>query len=289
MSDLVDPTDAYEHDGQRLRRPRPPRTWRDRVDDLAAGERAPGRVVSAVVALVVVGVLAWRLLAPSAPAPEVEIPFAQPAGAASEGAAGPAGPAGEASTSAPGAGVAGVGSDAAGMPGPAGAAGGTEDASGAAGGVVVHVVGAVAAPGVQRLPAGARVVDALDAAGGASGDADLARINLAAALVDGQQVYVLRIGEVAPPPAAGATGAGGGDAGPAGGDMAAGDTAGGLVDINRASATALEELPGVGPTTAEAIVAHREQNGPFTSVDDLIDVRGIGEAKLEQLRPHATV
>lgn len=284
MSDLVDPTDAYEHDDQRLRRPRPPRTWRDRVDDLAAGERVPGRVVSALVALVVMGVLAWRLLAPSAPPPEVEIPFAEPAGAASEGAAGPAG---EAAPSAPGAGVAGIGSDAAAVPGPAGADGGTEDASGAAGGVVVHVVGAVAAPGVQRLPAGARVVDAVDAAGGASADADLARINLAAALVDGQQVYVLRIGEVAPPPAAGANG---GDAGPpAGGDTAAGDAAGGLVDINRASATELDELPGVGPTTAEAIIAHREQNGPFASVDDLIDVRGIGEAKLEQLRPHATV
>ena len=62
-----------------------------------------------------------------------------------------------------------------------------------------------------------------------------------------------------------------------------------MVDINRASVTELEALPGVGPATAEAIVAHREQNGPFASVDDLLDVRGIGEAKLEQLRDQATV
>jgi competence protein ComEA len=64
---------------------------------------------------------------------------------------------------------------------------------------------------------------------------------------------------------------------------------GGSVDVNRASADQLDELPGVGPTTAEAIIAHREQNGPFGSVDELIDVRGIGEAKLEQLRDLVTV
>ncbi len=64
---------------------------------------------------------------------------------------------------------------------------------------------------------------------------------------------------------------------------------GGLVDINNASAAQLEELPGVGPATAEAIIAHRQQNGPFASVDDLLDVRGIGDAKLEQLRDLATV
>ena len=73
------------------------------------------------------------------------------------------------------------------------------------------------------------------------------------------------------------------------GSPTGGDEAGGLVDINRASAAELEELPGVGPATAEAIIAHREQSGPFASVDDLIDVRGIGDAKLEQIRPQATV
>jgi competence protein ComEA len=141
----------------------------------------------------------------------------------------------------------------------------------------------VGAPGVQRLPAGSRVVDAGDAAGGALGDADLGRINLAGLLADGQQIYVLRQGEAPPPPPAGAGPVADGSAG------TAGEVAGGLVDINQASVDQLDELPGVGPTTAEAIIAHREQHGPFASVDDLIDVRGIGEAKLEQLRDLATV
>ena len=281
MSDLIDHSDAYDSDDM-PRRPPPPRTWRDRVDDLGTGERVPGRLVAAVVGLLVVGVIGWRLLTPPAPPPEVAIPLAEPAGT-SEGVAPPAPGPGDAAGDPSLVGDTDVaGGSVAGATGPAGGAAGAGSTTGE---VVVHVVGAVVAPGVQRLPAGARVVDAVDAAGGASGDADLARINLAAALVDGQQVYVLRIGELAPPAAAGATGAGGGDAG----QPAAGDTAAGLVDINRASATELEELPGVGPTTAEAIIAHREQNGPFAAVDDLIDVRGIGDAKLEQLRPHATV
>jgi competence protein ComEA len=148
--------------------------------------------------------------------------------------------------------------------------------------VVVHVVGAVVAPGVQRLPVGARVVDAVEAAGGSTPDADLGRINLAAALADGQQVYVLRMGEAAPPlPVSGGPGGADGGAGAAG--------AGGLIDVNTASAAQLDELPGVGPTTAEAIVAHRDEHGPFLAVDDLLDVRGIGEAKLEQLRDLVTV
>jgi competence protein ComEA len=133
-------------------------------------------------------------------------------------------------------------------------------------------------PGVHHLEAGARVVDAVDAAGGLAPDADAARLNLAALLVDGQQVYVARVGE-APPLAA-----------PAGGTAAAGPAPPApLVDLNTASATELEELPGIGPTTAEAIVDHRERNGPFAAVDDLLDVRGIGDAKLEQLRDRVTV
>jgi competence protein ComEA len=134
--------------------------------------------------------------------------------------------------------------------------------------VVVHVAGAVQAPGVQRLPAGARVIDAVDAAGGLLPDADAGRINLAAELADGTQVYVPAVGEV--PPAA-ATGGGGEDAS-------------GPIDLNIADSTALETLPGVGPATAAAIIDHRERNGPFVSVDGLLEVRGIGEAKLAQLR-----
>lgn len=135
--------------------------------------------------------------------------------------------------------------------------------------VVVHVAGAVGAPGVQRLPAGARVIDAVDAAGGLLPDADASRVNLAAELVDGTQVYVPAIGEVAPP-AAGASGAGGEGSGP--------------IDLNIADSAALETLPGVGPATAAAIIDHRDRNGPFASVDGLLEVRGIGEAKLAQLR-----
>lgn len=135
--------------------------------------------------------------------------------------------------------------------------------------VVVHVAGAVASPGVQRLPAGARVIDAVDAAGGLLPDADAGRVNLAAELADGTQVYVPAIGEV-PPVAGGVTGAAGDSSGP--------------VDLNIADATALETLPGVGPATSEAIIEHRERNGPFVSVDGLLEVRGIGEAKLAAIR-----
>ena len=135
--------------------------------------------------------------------------------------------------------------------------------------VVVHVAGAVAVPGVHRLPPGARVVDALDASGGLAPDADSSAINLAALLVDGSQVYVPRVGEVPPP----VPGAGGADA-----------AAGGLVDLNAADVALLETLPGIGPATAAAIVDHRERHGPFASVEGLLEVRGIGEAKLAALR-----
>lgn len=138
-----------------------------------------------------------------------------------------------------------------------------------AGPVVVHVAGAVVAPGVHHLPPGSRVVDAVDASGGLAPDADAGAINLAAAVVDGSQVYVPRVGEV-PPPA---------PTGPASGDAAAGP-----VDLNTADAAMLETLPGIGPATAAAIVDHRERHGAFTSVDGLLDVRGIGEAKLAALR-----
>ena len=285
MPDLVDPTDVDHRDDDLLRRPLPPRSWRERVDDLLAADTSPGRLVVALVAVVIVGALGWRLLAPPAPPPEVELPFAESAAGTEGSAAGsapgqpaPGAPAGDLANAAPGGGAAAVGDG----PGGALAAEGAPAGTGSAGEVVVHVVGAVAAPGVQRLPAEARVVDAVEAAGGASGDADLARINLAATVVDGQQIHVLRIGEPAPAP----------PVGPAAGEAdqhPGGSGAPGLIDINRATAGELEELPGVGPTTAEAIVAHREQHGPFAAVDDLIDVRGIGEAKLEQLRPQATV
>lgn len=151
-------------------------------------------------------------------------------------------------------------------------------ASGAAE-VVVHVAGKVRRPGIVVLPPGARVVDALEAAGGARPRVDLTGLNLARPLVDGEQVVV------GAPIAAGAVGAGAA-AGPAG---AAGVDAGGKVNLNTASGAQLEELPGVGPVTAAAIVAFREEHGPFASVDQLLDVSGIGEATLAEIAPHATV
>ena len=262
MPDLRDPTDTVDLPHE-LPRPLPPRTWRDRLDDLAADGHPPGRLLAGAGAVVVAAVVGWRLLAPPTPPPEMEIPFAEqvPTDAGASAAPVSTGEGSPAATATPAAGEAG----AADVPG---------------GEIVVHVVGAVVSPGVQRLPAGSRVVDAVDAAGGAQGDADLGRINLAGVLVDGQQVYVLRQGETPPLPPPGAAGAG--DPTGAGGTTAP-------VDVNRASADQLEELPGVGPAIAAAIVSHREQHGPFATVDDLVDVRGIGEAKLEQLRDHATV
>ena len=148
--------------------------------------------------------------------------------------------------------------------------------------VVVHVAGAVASPGVYRLRDGDRVDDAIGAAGGASARADLDAVNLATVVVDGARIYVPAEGEnvdvVEPVPS-------GADA-PANGAAA---IPGGLVDINRADATRLDELPGVGPATAAAIVAERERNGPFLTVDDLERVPGIGPAKLSGLRDLVSV
>jgi competence protein ComEA len=172
--------------------------------------------------------------------------------------------------------------------GASGTAGGSSPASGAPGApggadpgaLVVHVVGAVVAPGVVRVPAGARVLDAVASAGGAAADADLARVNLAAKLADGQRVVVPRVGELSPPAAV----EGGG-----GQPVEAAATPGAPVDLNRATAAELDALPGVGPATAAAIIAYRAQHGPFPTVDALGDVKGIGSAKLEQLRPLVTV
>jgi competence protein ComEA len=139
--------------------------------------------------------------------------------------------------------------------------------------VLVHVLGAVARPGLYELAEGDRVVDAVAAAGGFTAEADQAGLNLAQVLADAQQVQVPKVGEP-PAPAAGA--------GP-------GSAAGGLVDLNSADLAALDTLPRVGPSTAQKILDWRESNGPFTSVDDLLAVSGIGEATLEGLRDLVTV
>lgn len=139
--------------------------------------------------------------------------------------------------------------------------------------VLAHAAGAVRAPGVYELPTGARVADLLAAAGGATPDADLDRVNLAAPVADGSQVYVPRPGEPVP-----ATGGGGGTSTPSG-----------PLDLNTATLEQLEELPGIGPSTAQAILAERDRRGRFASVEELLDVRGIGPAKLDAIRDLVTV
>ncbi|MFD7310677.1 helix-hairpin-helix domain-containing protein [Promicromonospora sp. NPDC059942] len=152
----------------------------------------------------------------------------------------------------------------------------------AGGDLLVHVVGEVARPGLVTLPDGARVADAVEAAGGVTRKADLTAVNLARAVVDGEQLYVPKPGEPVPGAAAPASGSGGGGAGSAGGTA-------GAVDINAADAAGLEALPGVGPSIAQAIVEWRETNGAFASVDELDDVPGIGPATLDELRDSARV
>lgn len=154
----------------------------------------------------------------------------------------------------------------------------------AAGELYVHVYGAVRAPGLYVLPAGARVVDAIAAAGGAAEGAALEGVNLARPLSDGEQLAVPTAEELAQvPPPGGAAGASGGEAG---GEAGGG---GGAVNINTADAAALEALPRIGPALAERIVAWREENGPFGSVDDLLAVEGIGPKVLEALRDQVTL
>lgn len=148
--------------------------------------------------------------------------------------------------------------------------------------IVVHVDGAVASPGVYELAiASPRVRDAVDAAGGLAQGADTSSINLALPLGDGQKVHVPFEGEAA-----------GAEADSSGGDAAVGSVSSSmpsLVNINSATAEELDSLPGVGPSTAAAIVEDRDANGPFSSVEDLMRVSGIGEKKFAKLRDHICV
>ena len=143
--------------------------------------------------------------------------------------------------------------------------------------IVVDVAGAVGAPSLVTLQADSRVGDAIEAAGGFAADADAARVNRAAKLQDGQQVYVPRVGEAG----GGGSGAGAPDVGASAQGAAAAD---GPLNINRASESDLDALPGVGPSTARAIVEDRDANGPFSTIEDLMRVSGIGEKKFEKLK-----
>ncbi len=215
----------------------------------------------------------------------------------------------------------------------AGPAGSDPPASGgvaadAVGLVVVHVTGSVGSPGVVEVPAGARLVDVVAAAGGTRGDAAVDVLNLAQVAVDGQRLHVPTTTEVAeladgagadgagadgaevgigpataqldpgtglpPGPASGAAGSAQaeiapGDDGPSGDGVASGGAAGGVIDLNVADEPTLEQLPGVGPVLAGRIVAWREEHGGFVDVGQLREVSGIGEVTFQDLAPLVTV
>jgi competence protein ComEA len=204
----------------------------------------PAQVLTAAGGLLVVAAGTWWLLRSPASAVEDELPFASGA-----------------TTSAVSAGR-GVGGT---SPAPTVGPGDLPDDL-----LIVQAAGAVARPGVYRVRAGSRVTDLVAAAGGPAAGADLDALALAARLTDGQRVYVPRHGEVVVAST------------PPGGSAAPSPDA--PLDLNTATAGQLDALPGIGPATAAAIVSYRERDGPFRAVDDLLDVRGIGPAKLDAVR-----
>lgn len=205
----------------------------------------PGRLAGAAGALLVIAGVGWWLLRSPALPTEAALPtVTHPA-------------AGTTTSSSLGAPLAGV-----------------VTTSTAPGRVVVHVTGAVNHPGVYELATGQRVDDALAAAGGPAADANANALNLAAPLVDGDRIEVPTIGQEVETDA-GVTHAVLDDGGSSTLDP---------VDLNEATASELEALPGIGPATAAAIVEYRTQAGPFASVDQLLDVPGIGPAKLDAIR-----
>ena len=221
-------------------RPLPPRRLGDSVRAWLAWFGLGRLIATACCTLIVAAGGYWLVRSPAPPA-EATIPFA------STGSAAP---------------------PAVTLPPPPGTTAGVEQTS-----LVVHVAGAVRLPGVYTLAIDDRVHDAVSAAGGASSDADLAGLNLAAPLTDGARIYVPLVGEVDPATV------------PSGvSPPAVGEALTEPIDINRATAAEFEALPGVGPATAAAIVGDRDRNGPFASVDDLDRVPGIGPAKLAALR-----
>lgn len=212
---------------------------------------SPVRLFGALVSVALVASVAWWLLRPPAPPIESSLPMAS--------------------------------ATASGVVTAAGAAAVSTTTSSVVQ-LVVQASGAVIRPGVYRLTADGRVDDLVRAAGGLAPDADPDRVNLAAPVVDGERVWIPHRGEAKPPEVVAGAGGGGGGAG-----SVPGPASPAIVDLNTATAEQLDTLPGVGPATASAILAYRDQHGPFSAVDDLLEVRGIGDAKLEQIRPLAKV
>jgi competence protein ComEA len=252
--------------------------WRERLAARVPVRLDPGRrgalAVGAAVVVAAAASGAWVLAARPSALPVSSSGPTAPAGAPSAKGSAGGGAAGTGSASEPA-------SPAAPPSGPAASATAAATGASSAAVVVVDVAGRVRHPGVYRLPLGARVDDAVRAAGGAVPGVRLDRLNLAAKLVDGQQVPV----GVAPAPDAGG-GAGPGDAGSAGGSSA---PAGGPVDLNTATLEQLQTLPGVGPVLGQHILDWRAQHGRFTSVDQLNDVPGIGDVKFAALKPLVTL
>ncbi len=211
------------------------------------------------------GVLVWS--ARVTPSDGVPLGVTAAAGGASAGSGreGTSGGGGPESTSA--------GAGSAGGSGTSAGSGATDVPAGTSGaGVVVHVVGQVVSPGVVHLPTGARVTDAIAAAGGATAAADVSAVNLARVLVDGEQVLVPRPGEVVTPPQRAAEGA-----------------ADALTDLNSATLTELDALPGIGPVLAQRILDWRAAHGQFADVEELAEVPGIGDSVLAGLRERVRV
>lgn len=152
--------------------------------------------------------------------------------------------------------------------------------------LVVYVVGAVERPGVVTLGSGSRVSVALDRAGGATAEADLARLNLARVVEDGERLYVPRVGETDIPAALGVES---GSIEPGGGGDGGAPAPDAVIDLNAADQATLETLPGIGPGLAARILAWRDEHGRFAAVEDLLDVSGIGDGRFADLRDRVRV
>lgn len=194
----------------------------------------PLKVAASAFGIVVAGAIGWMLVRPSQPGAEATLGTLAPSTAVQTGA-----------------------SDSSPPPGSR---------------VTVHVAGAVRSPGVYEVDLGARVVDAMTAAGGPLPRAAIDVVNLAAPVTDGERIYLPAVGEVVDPVAMSS------------GADASSSSSTALVNVNTATAEQLDTLPGVGPSTAAAIIARRDEIGRFVSEDDLLSVPGIGPAKVDALR-----
>lgn len=242
-------------------RPEPPRRWSETLQAWLAWFGPARLIVSAFSVVVVAAGVAWLVRAP-APTTEAGLPFSTTADPVDADAPGSEG-------------------TAATLPPPVSPEP-TDTTEVPVGPVIVHVAGAVAIPGVYELESGDRVHAAIRSAGGATAEADLDGLNLAAAVADGQRIYVPRQGEVD---------AASVPSGPMVSPVADGENevSSGPIDINTATAEQFESLPGVGPATAAAIIDDRARHGPFAAVADLERVPGIGPAKLAAIADRVTV